>query len=99
MLATSVVTGVIFVIYKSKYWKKKGAKSRQGEIETLKMKNEELEQRIQNSQWDSFFQQGHVRASKRASEQPSAVSWVISWTIWDELSRWNASQGNFFKSK
>jgi hypothetical protein len=71
LLATSVMTGIIFAIYKSKYWEKKGAVSRQEEMEALKLKNDELERRIQNFEWDNFFRQGHVRASKRASEKPS----------------------------
>lgn len=55
ILGTSVAVAVAFGIFKSKRWRKKGAESRLSEMDEMKKRTEELEQRGQNMNWHRFF--------------------------------------------
>ena len=55
MLGMSIATAIAFIVYRSKRWKKKGAASRQGEVDELKGKAKQLEDKIESMYWHKFF--------------------------------------------
>ena len=55
VLATSIATALAFIIYRSKRWQKKGAASRQAELDEIKTKNKQLEEKIESMNWHRFF--------------------------------------------
>ena len=55
MLATSIATALAFIVYRSKRWQKKGAASRQVELDEMKTKNKQLEEKIESMNWHRFF--------------------------------------------
>ena len=63
MLASSMLTAVAFTVYRSKRWTKKGAASRQAELDELKARNRMLEERVEKMNWPKFFQDGRASHS------------------------------------